>query len=305
MSKLDHIIEYISERNFIHTRKLKKSLLTIGPDYDERAEAFFTKYENLLVREGKSLDYAIDSYLRFLADITAETIRFRETGNYTATSFDEVNRLVYENPDVMVYHMHALLLSQFLWKHHYEMFCFFSEEIAKQEPAVSRYLEIGGGHGLQLAEAIRILKPDTQFKLVDISPTSLDIARRMVESDRLEFILSDIFRYEPGFKFDFITMGEVLEHVEDPLSLLCRVSDLLTEDGTLFITTPTNAPTIDHIYLFRNAGEIRELIHKAGLTIASEFSRYAENVTPEFAEEHKITLHYGASLKKSPTTNIP
>ena len=298
MTRLNRIIEYIDERNPVHTRKLKKTLLALGEDYEQRAEAFLTKYEGLLSEAGKDLNYAVDCYLRFLADITMETMQFRATGRYSATSFAEVNRRVYENPEVMEYHLHALLLSQFLWKHHYEMFCFFSGEIATRSSAIENYLEIGGGHGLQVSEALRLLGPGTTFALVDISPTSLDLARRLVSSSRVEFILSDIFEYHPVAKFDFITMGEVLEHVEDPAALLRRVSDLLAENGTLFITTPTNAPTIDHIYLFRNAAEIRRLIRDSGLTITSEFSRYAENVSPEFAEAHKITLHYGASLKK-------
>lgn len=299
MSKLKYIIEYISGKHPIHTRKLNKTLAHLDEVYHQRAEQFLTRYEELLAGEGRSLDYAIDCYLRFIADITAESVRFRETGQYSSKSFTEVNRRVYDNPGVMEYHMHALLLSQFLWRHHYQMFCFFSQELEKHKPGVKNYLEIGGGHGLQVAEAIKILGPEAKFTVVDISPTSLNIARRLVADDRVSFILSDIFKYQPGEFFDFITMGEVLEHMEDPGALLKCIAGLMADDGRLFITTPTNAPTIDHIYLFRNADDIRKLIHESGFTITSEFLRYTEEVSAEIAEKLKITLHYGACLKKN------
>jgi 2-polyprenyl-3-methyl-5-hydroxy-6-metoxy-1,4-benzoquinol methylase len=297
MSNLRYIINYIAERNPIHTKKLSKNLPSLGQEYNRRAEEFLTKYKSILVEEGKDLDFGIDCYLRMLADITMETLRFRETGEYSSKSFEEVNRRVYGNRDVMEYYMHALLLSQFLWKHHYEMFCFFIEELAKRKSSAKNYLEVGGGHGLQVAEATKILSPDSKFTVVDISPTSLNISRRLVRDDNVKFVLTDIFHYMPERKFDFITLGEVLEHMEDPGALLKCVSNLLADGGTLFITTPANAPTIDHIYLFRNEDEIRKLIHDANLSVESEICRYAEDVDKETADKYKITLHYGACLK--------
>ena len=215
MSKIDYIINYISERNPIHTKKLNKTLPSLGDTYNRRAEEFLTRYESLLLQDGKNLDFAIDCYLRMLTDITMETLRFLETGEYGSKSFEEVNRRVYADPEVMEYYMHALLLSQFLWKHHYEMFGFFADELAKRKSSVKNYLEVGGGHGLQVAEATKILASDSRFTVVDISPTSLNIARRLVNDDRVNFVLSDIFQYKPEGKFDFITLGEVLEHIKD------------------------------------------------------------------------------------------
>src|ERR1022692_3729886 len=238
MSKIGYIINYISERNPIHTKKLNKNLTSFGEVYNRRAEEFLTKYESLLLEEGKNLDFAVDCYLKMLADITMETLRFLETGEYSSKSFQEVNRRVYGDPEVMEYYMHALLLSQFLWKHHYEMFNFFTEELTKRKSSVKNYLEIGGGHGLQVAEATKILGSNSKFTVVDISPTSLNITRRLVDDDSMNFVLSDIFQYKPEQKFDFITLGEVLEHMEDPGALLKCVSHLLADHGTLFIPRP-------------------------------------------------------------------
>ena len=114
MSKLNQIISYISARNPIHTRKLQKNLTRLGETYDRRVEEFLTRYEALLATEGQNLDFATDCYLKMLADITVESLRFRETGEYSSKSFAEVNARVYGNPAVMEYYMHGLLLSQFL-----------------------------------------------------------------------------------------------------------------------------------------------------------------------------------------------
>ena len=298
MSKIGYIIEFISSRNPIHTKKLRKNLGGLGKAYDRRAEEFLTRYEMLLAKEGKNLDFAIECYLRMLADFTVETMRFRETGKYSSKSFAEVESRVYADPAVMEYYMHGLLLSQFLWKHHYEMLCFFSEQLSGRKNTVKNYLEVGGGHGLQVTEAAQMLGGQSSLTVVDISNTSLEIARRLVANERVNFVLSDIFHYQPGKQFDFIAIGEVLEHLEDPRALLQHAAQLLTDEGTLFITTPANAPAIDHIYLFRNAEEIRSLIDDSGFTIVSEFIRYAEDVPREVAEKHKVALHYGATLKK-------
>ena len=301
MSKIGYIIDFIANRNPIHTKKLKKNLGGLGEAYDRRAEEFLTRYEVMLTKEGKTLDFAIDCYLRMLADFTIETMRFRETGEYGSKSFAEVEARVYSQPDVMEYYMHGLLLSQFLWKHHYEMLGFFSEELAKRKDAIKNYLEIGGGHGLQVTEAIKLIGQDATFTVVDISSTSLELARRLVANPGVNYILCDVFKYQPEKQFDFITIGEVLEHLEDPQALLRHAARLLTDTGTLFITTPANAPAIDHIYLFHNADDIRNLINDSGFTIVSEFVRYAEDVSREVAEKHKVALHYGATLKKKTT----
>ena len=71
------------------------------------------------------------------------------------------------------------------------------------------------------------------------------------------------------------------------LKLLKKLNDLLSEDGVLYFTTPTNAPAIDHIYLFNNVEEIRELARSAGFQIESEMPLISEDVSAEKAEKFK------------------
>jgi 2-polyprenyl-3-methyl-5-hydroxy-6-metoxy-1,4-benzoquinol methylase len=220
-----------------------------------------------------------------------------QTGEYSSKSFDEVNKRVYDNPDVMYYYMHGLLLSQFLWMHHYEILRYFNKTVSKYGPSIKNYLEVGGGHGLYISEAITIAGTSS-FDLVDISKISMDVAKKMIEDTKVNYILSDIFKYFPKKKYDFITMGEVLEHVEDPVALLKKLGELVTDNGRVFITTPTNAPAIDHIYLFKNAEDIRKVIRQAGFLIEEELCIYSEDLPPELLEQYKISMMYIGVLKK-------
>lgn len=294
---LQSIIERIQQQDPLHAKKLKRNLKNLSSDYETKCNIFLEKYQNYLSSSNKSLENGVDNYLKMIADFMYEQLRFSETGKYSSTSFEEVNKRVYNNPEVMDYFMNGLLLSQVLWKHHYSIFSFFSQNFPKYKNNIYNYLEIGGGHGLFISEAINVLGNNTKFTLVDISPTSIEVSKKFIGAHPVEYVLSDIFKYETNIKYNFITMGEVIEHVEDPVALLNKLKELLAPNGVIFMTTPTNAPSIDHIYLFRNAQEVIDIIQKAGLEVIEDIKVYAEDLPEEMAIELKVTMMYGCFLK--------
>lgn len=297
-SNLEYIVEQIKMKNPMHSKRIQKNLKNFNQEYFNRANEFFLKYESLLKKDNKSFDYAIDCYMQMLADVNFESIHFLETGEYTSKSFEEVNQRVYNNPEVMEYYMHGLLMSQFLWKQHYDILLWFNKMIIKNCTNTENYLEVGGGHGLYISEAIGLIGDEANYDLVDISKSSLDIAEKMISNHKVKTILTDIFEYFPAKKYDFITMGEVLEHVEEPVKLLQKLHSLLDDNGKLFITTPTNAPAIDHIYLFKNANDIREVISESGFNVEEELCIFSEDVSSEIAERFKISMMYACVLVK-------
>ena len=224
---------------------------------------------------------------------------FIKTGVYPNTSFEAVNQANYQQPEVMAYHMHGLTLAQFLWPDQYERFNFFSTYLKEKGLEVKKYLEVGAGHGLYLDEAVRILGSDTHYEVVDISPTSLEMCKGLVKHDQVSFVLADIFTLQPEEKYDLIVMGELIEHLEDPLGMLLKASELLTEKGQIFLTTPANAPMIDHIYLFKNADDIRDLIQDAGLKVLEESIMYADNMSKEVAERFQLPMMFAGFLGKA------
>ena len=295
---LTYIIEQIQIKNLLHSKRILKNLKTFDQEYFDRADEFLLKYEVLLKNDNKSFDYAINCYLQMLADVNFESVQFLKTGEYTSKSFAEVNERVYNNPDVMEYYMHGLLMSQFLWKQHYDILLWFNLMIGMNSRNIKNYLEVGGGHGLYISEALKLIGEQANYDLVDISKSSLTIAEKMISNDVVSLILTDVFKYFPLNKYDFITMGEVLEHVEEPIKLLQKLHTLLSDNGKLIITTPTNAPAIDHIYLFKGAEDIRNVISEAGFDIEEELCVYSEDVSQEIAEKFKISMMYAAVLVK-------
>jgi 2-polyprenyl-3-methyl-5-hydroxy-6-metoxy-1,4-benzoquinol methylase len=298
MGIFKNVLAKIEVLDPLHSKKISKDLEGFDDAFYQKADRFTERFAGYLKKKDKTLDYGIDCYLKMIADVRIETMHFVRTGEYTSKSFDEVNQRVYNNPDVMEYYMNGLLLSQFLWGHHYAILNYFTDNLPKYKDKIHHYLEMGGGHGLYISQAISLLKPGVKFDLIDISPTSIDASRSLIENDAVNYQLSDIFKIKAEKKYDFITMGEVMEHVEDPVALLSKLGELLKDGGSMFVTTPTNAPAIDHIYLFTNAEDIRAVIDKAGFRITDELGIYSEKVSKERAEKYKVAMMYAAFITK-------
>lgn len=294
---LTYILDKIEELNAAHALKLRRNIDDLDNGYAEMANRFFHAYNHYVNTTGKTIDFGIECYMRMLNDMHAERIKFIQSGKYSNTSFEEVAKSIYGNDEVMAYHMHGLVLAQFLWFEQYERIKFFCGRLPHFASGCSTYLEIGGGHGLYTFEALRLLKHTEKFVLVDISQSSLNLAKGIINNDNTEFLLKNIFDFDNDAVYDFITMGEVLEHVEDPLSLLKKVAALLGNTGTAYITTPVNAPMIDHIYLFSNTREIREMISAAGLEITEEKTVISERTSEKKAEAFKIPVMFSAFVK--------
>jgi ubiquinone/menaquinone biosynthesis C-methylase UbiE len=295
--ELENILTTIAEKNKLHAKRLRNNLSLIPDEHTAELDSMLKIYLAYLQKTGKPLTEAIDNYLNMLLDFVDEQMKFFESYTYSNTSFDAVNKALYNNPQKMEYYMNGLLLSQFIWKHHLSLYFWFSKKITEYIPDVNSYLEIGGGHGLYANKAMQSFKNCSRFCMLDISPTSIEIARQFINNPKMQFVVSDIFDYDNTQKYDFITMGEVLEHVEDPVALLKRVASFLNPGGTLFITTPTNAPTIDHIWLFKNTTDILDVITKAGLKTHEYFEISSENKTVEESHEKRICVMFAALLK--------
>lgn len=262
--------------------------------YQRRCEAFLSRYARFLDREGLSFAEGVGSFIRLHRIVELEREKFLATSCYPNTSFDAVNSSFYSNPELMRHHMHGLVFAQLLWPDQYQRFAFFSDYLAEYAANASAYLEVGGGHALYLCEAQRIIGGHASIEVVDISETSMAMAKSFASSNDIQFHLMNIFDFPDVPAFDFITMGEVLEHVEEPRELLNKLRLLLRPGGKAYITTPANAPMPDHIYLFRNADEIRKMLNGCGFRIEKETSRYAIDILPHLAEKLKLPLMYAA-----------
>lgn len=297
MNHINHIYHTIANKNLFAAKKLKRYLKQQDEAFYYTANHYLERYNKYLHIQGLTLDYGVDCYLKLLQEMVLQRKSFLEKGHYANTSFDEVNKAVYANPEIMNYHMHGLLLAQFLWPDQYQRFLFFRENLQCYRP-IHNYLEVGGGHGLYIAEAFEQLGKATQYDLVDISESSLQLAKGILNNSHIHYHHKDIFEFENRGVYDFITIGEVIEHLENPLQMLIHLHSLLNEGGTVYLTTPVNAPMIDHIYLFNHTDEIRQLVVESGFRIEKERVVISEEVSQETAIEQKLPIMYAAFLKK-------
>jgi SAM-dependent methyltransferase len=296
-SVVGRTLRRISEQSPKYGAKVTAELKRNDALFFHRAEHFLSVFERFLIASGRDLNYGIDCHLKLRDAMMEERMAFLRSGRYANSSFAEVEQKVYANPQIMEYHMYGLMFAQFFWPDQYARLDFFCSGLPQYRERVGRYLEIGGGHAIYISSAVELLGPETSFDLVDISTTSLNLARALSPNDRIRYHLCNIFEFPEGDGYDFIVAGEVLEHLEDPRKLLDRMRRMLTREGRAFITTPVNAPTVDHIYLFHNVQEIRDMLGSEGFVIESEATRYAEDLPDAQAAKLKVPQMFAAFLR--------
>lgn len=103
---------------------------------------------------------------------------------------------------------------------------------------------------------------------VDIDVESIEIATKTYPQHRFVNQLPEKGRY------DIIVALAVVEHVSNPANLLCKISNLLNDNGKIVLTTPH--PSLEWIH-----------------TIGSKFGLFSR----EAEEEHETLLNYNSMQK--------
>jgi len=276
------------------------------PEARVELESFLRTYQPIWQRpEMGGLEGLADAYSRMVGEMMICRMDFMRSGNYATISQTDALERVYHNPEQMLPYMLGLAVSQYLWQAHYQLLSFYKHCVSLQNPS-GRFLEVGSGHGVFTHYLASQVNKDGVIDVVDISPVSIALSKQLLSATnpelakRIRFFESDVAKYKADKPYDFIVMGEVLEHVEAPLSILHALKGLLTDNGSIYVTTCANCPAIDHIYLFHNIEEIRAIVREAGFVIAEECVAPSEDKSMEYHEKYKLDILYGALLKKGP-----
>jgi SAM-dependent methyltransferase len=116
-------------------------------------------------------------------------------------------------------------------------------------PAGSHVLEAGCGVG---AQTVILAKgsPRARFTSVDISPVSIEAARRAAQDagvDNVTFQEADLFRLPfPADSFDHVFVCFVLEHLRQPEAALERLKTVLKPGGSLTVIEGDHGTTLFH-----------------------------------------------------------
>lgn len=97
-----------------------------------------------------------------------------------------------------------------------------------------RVLDVGGGLGGDLDSVLSVVGPDSEGTVVDLDES----LRRGVEERGYRFFCGPVEEFKDEERFDIIIALNLIEHVQDPISILEKFRDLLKNDGIIIIKTP-------------------------------------------------------------------
>jgi SAM-dependent methyltransferase len=98
-------------------------------------------------------------------------------------------------------------------------------------------LDVGCGNGSQLA--IQLALDGFQVTGIDVDERSIEQARRLAkEIGNINFHRGQVEEIEALGEFDVVILSEVLEHTDDPRSLLAASVKHLHDEGIAIITVP-------------------------------------------------------------------
>jgi 2-polyprenyl-3-methyl-5-hydroxy-6-metoxy-1,4-benzoquinol methylase len=223
---------------------------------------------------------AVEGYSRFALDVVRLQLRFEKERAYLHKSYAEVTQAVYANETYMqTCYLPGLLLSHFLWPHHYRQMRFFEQIFVGEmvRTGAEQFYDIGPGTGFYSRLAL-MGAPGTSGTGFDISPSSQEFSERHVRAfgagDRYQVELRDVVERPPA-PVKWLICVEVLEHLEDPVAFLAGLRRLLSPGGKAFITAALNAPNADHIYLYRTAEEVKTQLLATGFAVEQYFCALA------------------------------
>jgi SAM-dependent methyltransferase len=229
---------------------------------------------------------AIHGYAAFALDAMRSQKFFETNGRYRWTTLQDIEERYYENSDYMLNnYLPGMVLSHYLWPHHFRLLSFFRTEVLTNlKAAPSVFYDVGIGTGLYSRELLRAF-PQVQGKGFDISPYPIEFTRRLLRGfgleERYDTVLENIFTTDlPTTSADFLVSQEVLEHLEDPERFIGILHSLTKPGGRAYITAAINAGHSDHIYLFRSPEEVQDMLTKAGWRILKHRAEYSYEGKP-------------------------
>ena len=299
---LSNLLTEIASKDRLHSKRITKNINYLKEhfpnEFKELMSLVFDYYNDVNLSANK----ISNDYLKMIADYRTDGLYFYKHGKYRCENQQMAYENVYSKSEIMSYYMNALLISQILWKHHFSIYMYFQAQLRDlfNSKTKLKMLDVGPGHGFFSYLVKKNFPNYEKMDLVDISETSLSMTKTIIgfDGDRIKYYNKDIFLFDEISKYDFIVLGEILEHLDNPKEILVKLSRLLSDNGLFWITTPTNSPAIDHVYLFNNRKEVLELVETADLEIVDSSSFLAEDVDEATADAKKITNLVGLFCRK-------
>jgi hypothetical protein len=266
------VFEEIKKSNPMHWKKLNSNVHL----FDDRHHAAFDfmcdEFMKVMDLNGYSVTDVVIKYNEMLTSVLKAFIRYHRDGIYPNCSFSEVNARLYSNKFAVESFALASFLSEILWQQHFRLFYWYLDKINLYKSNIHSYLEIGGAHGQYMSYMERLI-PEVKKTILSTNPVS----DMMVSWFSSRFISYDSVKDLENIKYDWITLGETMEHYENPEYYVDLSIRHLNKSGYLFITAPVNAPAPDHVYHYKSSEEVLNFFENKGLTLLVQNEFFAES----------------------------
>jgi len=160
----------------------------------------------------------------------------------------------------------------------------------KAHPDIKYVLDAGSGFG-QYTYFLQSLNRSWKVTGVDVKQEQIDDCNtffKKLGNDNVKFEYGDLSVYKPAQKFDLILCVDVMEHIEEDISVFNTFGQIINEGGLLLISTPSDlggsdvhheheASFIDeHVRDGYNADDIREKLTNAGFSKVETIYSYGK-----------------------------
>ena len=153
----------------------------------------------------------------------------------------------------------------------------------------NKYLEIGVGRGEMLAVALEM---GYDVDAVEICKEDCEKISAVLDVD---IKWCDFLDYDTDKKYDIIIMGDVLEHIQDPVRAIKKAKSLLDKDGILWISTPNYNSAFTRLMGFSDAMWNQK----------NHFTYFSyESLLPFLKAENLNVMHYDVSNRYNGSMEI-
>ena len=240
---------------------------------------------DVLALAGNQLEQYASDYRWMCSMFLKHELQYRRTGQLSYADTNEIRARYYDNATSMSRYMHGLLISQVTWPQHLGMQLVFKQHFLPNLPNSFDYLEVGPGHGINLA----IAGADPRCGSLsgfDISEASITLTRnaiaRLGVERPVELKLQDICEAPQGdARYDAICISQVLELVSSPRAAINHLASKLAPGGVLFLNAPVEMRAPDHLRVWADGAELDALLVEAGLAVIGSYKEHADRFNIE------------------------
>lgn len=133
-----------------------------------------------------------------------------------------------------------------------------------QTLSFSSVLEVGCGFGRITKLMLDNFKSISEYTAVDISPDQVSNARRYINSDKVNFVVSDAQSFTPEKKYDLVISIEVLLHIR-PDEVQKVMARLLSWADGYFVHVDWYGNEIRHAYSHNFMHDYEQLYSNLGI----------------------------------------